>query len=61
MPKIGPLELVIILVIVLMIFGLGRLPQVGSAIGKAVRSVRNSQTDDGVERTVKQASGTIKG
>ena len=29
MPRIGPLEIIIILVIILIIFGVGRLPEVG--------------------------------
>ena len=40
MPKIGPLELIIILVIVLVVFGVGRLPQVGGAIGKSLRAFK---------------------
>ena len=40
---IGPLELVLILVIVLLIFGVGKLPQVGEAMGKAVRQFRKTQ------------------
>ncbi len=39
-PKIGPMELIIILVIVLIIFGAGKLPQIGGAMGKAIRSFR---------------------
>ena len=41
----GPLELIIILVIVMMIFGVGKLPQVGSAMGKALREFRSSSDD----------------
>jgi sec-independent protein translocase protein TatA len=48
MPKIGPLELVVIFIVVLMVFGVGRLPQVGKAIGKSVRAIRNTE-DDGTE------------
>ncbi len=43
MPKIGPLELVIILVIVLPIFGAGKLPQIGGAIGKSIREFRKEK------------------
>lgn len=39
----GPFELILILVIVLLIFGVGKLPQVGDAMGKAVRQFRKSQ------------------
>ncbi|MHB9034280.1 MAG: twin-arginine translocase TatA/TatE family subunit [Anaerolineae bacterium] len=38
--KIGPLELVIILLIVIAIFGAGKLASVGGSIGKAVKDFR---------------------
>ena len=41
----GPLELIIILVIVMMIFGVGKLPQVGSAMGRALREFKSSSDD----------------
>ena len=48
--KIGPMELIIVLVIVMMIFGVGRLPQVGSSLGKAVRDFRQALSQkDGSE------------
>ncbi len=40
MPRIGPLEIVIVLVIILIIFGVGRLPEVGGGIGKGLREFR---------------------
>ena len=46
---IGPLglpELGLIIVIVLLIFGAGRLPDVGGAIGKSVREFRKASKDD---------------
>jgi len=36
-------EIVLILVIVLIVFGVGKLPQVGGAIGKAIRNFRAAQ------------------
>ena len=42
MPRIGPMELIIILVIVLIVFGAGRLPEIGGAIGKGIREFRRS-------------------
>lgn len=42
MPSIGPLELVIILVIVLLIFGAGRLAGIGSALGKSIRDFKQA-------------------
>jgi sec-independent protein translocase protein TatA len=45
MPHIGPMELALILLLVLFIFGVGRLPEVGSAIGKGIREFRQSQSE----------------
>jgi sec-independent protein translocase protein TatA len=44
--RLGGWEIVIILVIVLIIFGAGKLPQVGSAIGKGIRNFRKGQTGE---------------
>lgn len=41
----GPFELIIILVIVIIIFGVGRLPEIGGAVGKAIREFRTSSTE----------------
>ena len=41
---VGVPELVIILVIVMIIFGVGRLPEIGGAMGKAIREFRSSQS-----------------
>ncbi|HUS17194.1 MAG TPA: twin-arginine translocase TatA/TatE family subunit [Chloroflexia bacterium] len=39
---LGPTELIIILVIVLVIFGAGRLSQVGGALGRSIREFRDA-------------------
>ena len=41
--KMGPWEIGLILVIILIVFGVGKLPQVGGAIGKGVRAFRRGQ------------------
>ena len=52
-PGIG--ELIIVLVIVLLVFGANRLPQVGDGIGKAIRNLkRGLSTDDDIEVTPKE-------
>ena len=51
MPAPGPLELVIILVIALLILGPGKLPEVGSALGKSIREFRKASSD--VQEAVK--------
>ena len=45
----GPWEIGLILLIVLIIFGVGKLPQVGSAIGKGLRAFRQGQHGEEVE------------
>jgi sec-independent protein translocase protein TatA len=42
MPNLGPFELIIILVIIIIIFGVGRLPEIGGAIGKGIREFRKA-------------------
>lgn len=42
MGKIGWTELLVILVIVLIIFGGKRLPEIGSGLGQAIRNFRSS-------------------
>lgn len=42
---LGMQELIIILVIVVLIFGVGKLPEVGSAIGKAIKGFKKSMKD----------------
>ena len=41
--RIGPVELILIIVVLMLIFGVGKLPQVGEAMGKAVRQFRKTQ------------------
>lgn len=43
---IGTPELLIILVIVILLFGVGRLPEVGNAVGKGIREFRHATKDD---------------
>jgi sec-independent protein translocase protein TatA len=44
--NLGAPELIIILVVVLIIFGVGRLPEVGGAIGKGLREFRKAQSGE---------------
>ncbi|MBI3746995.1 MAG: twin-arginine translocase TatA/TatE family subunit [Chloroflexi bacterium] len=43
--NLGPTELIIILVIALVVLGPGKLPEVGSALGKSIREFRKAATD----------------
>ena len=44
MPTPGPLEIVILLVIVLLIFGPKRLPDLGRSLGRGMREFKDSVT-----------------
>ena len=44
MPNIGPLEIVVILIIALVVFGPKRLPELGRSMGKGIGEFRGSVT-----------------
>ena len=49
---VGPTELIIILFIVLIFFGAGKLPEIGGALGKGIRSFKKaSQEPDEIDIT----------
>ena len=55
--RIGPWEIGLILAIILIVFGVGKLPQVGGAIGKGLRAFRKGQRgeeDDEAEEKEKE-------
>ena len=62
--RIGPWEIGLILVIILIVFGVGKLPQVSGAIGKGLRSFRRAQRgedeEEGEEKPVKTKSKVTK-
>jgi len=41
--RFGPLEIGLILVLVLIVFGVGKLPQIGGAIGKSIKEFRKEK------------------
>ena len=49
MGSLGFPELIIILIIIIMIFGANRLPEIGRGIGKGIRSFKES-TREGMKR-----------
>jgi len=54
---IGLPEIILILVIIFIFFGVGKLPQVGEAMGKAIRSFKRSSAGlDEEEETTSKAS-----
>lgn len=58
---LGATELVIILVIVLLIFGAGKLPQIGDALGKSIKNFKKAaagRDDKAVDVTPKSLEST---
>ncbi len=43
---LGTTELIIILVIILIIFGVGKLPEVGAGLGKGLKEFKKAQKDE---------------
>lgn len=41
----GPLEIVVILVVVLLLFGAKRLPEIGRALGEGIREFKRAMKD----------------
>jgi len=56
--NIGPLELLMILVIVLVIFGAKRVPEIGASIGKGIREFKRNISD--VDRQIKEPERDLR-
>lgn len=46
MPNVGPLELAIVLIIALIIFGPKKLPELGRSMGRGIKEFKGSLTGD---------------
>jgi sec-independent protein translocase protein TatA len=44
LPNIGPMELIVVLVIALVVFGPKRLPELGKTLGTGLREFKDSMT-----------------
>ena len=49
MPSLGPTELIIILVIVVVLFGVGRIGKIAGELGTGIKSFREGLKDDDEE------------
>jgi sec-independent protein translocase protein TatA len=68
MPNIGPMEILVVLIIALVVFGPKRLPELGQSVGKGIREFRGSlsgehrddeeKTDTAEPRRIEQPSKT---
>jgi sec-independent protein translocase protein TatA len=65
MPNVGPLELIVVLIIALVIFGPKRLPELGRSMGKGIREFRGSisgkDDDEDDDEDEKPKKGKKKG
>lgn len=51
MAGLGWQELLLILVIVVIIFGAGKLPEIGGAVGRGIKEFRTATTDEAGSKT----------
>lgn len=54
MPSIGPLEIAIVLIILLVIFGPKKLPELGRSAGAGIRELKDSLTGSDDEEPEKE-------
>jgi sec-independent protein translocase protein TatA len=57
-PHFGPVELILILVIVIMLFGVGKLPEVFGSVGKGIREFRRNAGDSAETKSAAQVDQT---
>ncbi len=59
---IGMPELIIILVIILIIFGAGKLPEIGEGLGRGIRSFKKATSgEDEIDVTPKEEEEKLEG
>lgn len=56
--RMGPWEIALILVVILIVFGVGKLPQVGGAIGKGMRSFQKGRRGEDAEEEEEEKKPT---
>ena len=54
---LGTQELLIILALVMIVFGVGKLPQVGGALGKGIRNFKNGMKEIDITDEITQVKG----
>ena len=57
--NLGPMELFIILVIVLVVFGAKRVPEIGASIGRGIREFKRNISD--VDRQIREPEREARG
>jgi sec-independent protein translocase protein TatA len=57
---IGMPELLVVLVIILIVFGAGKLPDIGGGIGKAIKNFKKATSDQGEAPITKQTTDELE-
>ncbi|MFW6195127.1 MAG: twin-arginine translocase TatA/TatE family subunit [Chloroflexota bacterium] len=55
--RLGPMEITLILLVVMILFGVGRLPEVGAGLGKGIKEFRNGISGKDSEAEVESEDG----
>ena len=53
---LGPWEIALIVLIILIVFGVGKLPEIGNAIGKGIREFRSGQRGEQYEEKPQESA-----
>lgn len=59
--KLGPMEIILILAVVLLIFGPSKLPQLGKSIGDTLKEFKKSMKSTGEDEAKPQSKDEPKG
>jgi len=51
---LGTTELIVILVIILVLFGAGKLPEIGSGLGKAIKNFKKASNEEDASKEEKK-------
>ena len=54
--NIGPMEMIFIFVVLLLVFGARRIPEIGAGLGKGIREFKRSMTD--IQREIQAPEST---
>ena len=60
MPSLGPTELIIILVIVIVLFGVGRISKIAGEMGSSIRASKDGLQGEGNEKDSKKQESAIE-
>lgn len=55
-PNVGPMEILVVLVIALVVFGPRRIPEVGRSIGRGFRELKGGLSGDGEDEKAPESS-----